>query len=50
MKLIAICNGLKRTISASGRLELVQMVSKLDIGQCASEDARWLERGTKHSL
>ena len=27
------------TISASGRLELLQMVSEPDTGQCASEDA-----------
>ena len=52
---------LKRTISASGGLGLLQMVSEPDIGQCASEDAEprrgvdceiphRLERRTKHSL
>ena len=61
MRLIAVRNGPKRTISASGRLALLQMVSKLDTGQCAIENAgppsgedceipRRLERGTKHSL
>ena len=29
----------KRTISASGRLGLLQMVSEPDTGWCASEDA-----------
>ena len=31
-------NGPKRTISVSGGLELLQMVSKQDTGRCASED------------
>ena len=50
----------KRTISTSGGLGLLQMVSKPDIGRCASEDARprrgvnceiphRLERGTSAS-
>ena len=50
----------KRTISANGRLGL-QILSELDIGQCASINAgnprgmnceipHRLERGTKHSL
>ena len=33
-----ICNGLKRTIFASGRLVLLQMISELDTGY-ANEDA-----------
>ena len=56
-----IRNGPKRTISASDRLELLQMVSEPDIGQCVSEDGglprgvdceipHRLERGTKHSI
>ena len=51
----------KWTISASGGLERLQIVSELDTGQCASEDVGWprrvdfeiphqLERGIKHSL
>ena len=54
VRLTTICNKL-RTISASKGLELLQMVSKLDTGWCASEDAgpqgmdceipHWLERG-----
>ena len=58
---MAIHNGPKQTISASGGLGLLQMVSKLVTGQSISEDA-WLPRGvdceiphqlemrTKHSL
>ena len=56
-----ICNGSKRTIFASSRLELLQMVSEPGIRRCASEDTgplrgvnceipHRLERGTKHSL
>ena len=56
-----IRNGLKSTIFASGELELLQMVSELDTGRCASGDAgpprgvdceipHWLKRRTKHSL
>ena len=56
MRLTAICNGLKRTISTSGELGLLQMVLEPDTEWCASEDAgllrgvdceipRWLERG-----
>ena len=59
VRLIAICNGPKRTILARCGLWLLQMVSEPDIGRCASEDIglpkevdceipRWLERGTKH--
>ena len=56
-----IYNGPKRTIFVSSGLGLLQMVSKLDFGRCASEEC-WalegmdcevphrLERGTKHSL
>ena len=51
----------KRIISTSGRLMLLQMVSKPNTEWCASVDARspkevdceithWLERWTKHSL
>ena len=58
---MAICNEAKWTISASSGLELLQMVSELDIGQCASEDVglprevdceipHQLEKGTEHSL
>ena len=57
----SIHNGPKRPISANGGLGLLQMVSELDTGWCASEDVgtprgmdyeipHWLERGTKHSL
>ena len=56
-----IHNGPKRTISVSGELELLQMVSGPNTGQCASKDAgppkevdceipHRLERRTKHSL
>ena len=56
-----IRNGLKRTITASYGLKLLQMVSESDTGQCGSEDAgpsrgvdceipHRLERGTMHSL
>ena len=34
-----ICNGPKRTISASGGLGMLQMVLELDTERCASEDA-----------
>ena len=41
-------NGPKRTISACGGLELLLMVSELDISQCANEDTRpqggWIVR------
>ena len=58
---MGIRNESKWTISASGGLGLLQMVSKLDIGWCASEDAEpprgvdceiphRLERETKHFL
>ena len=39
MRLTAICNGSKRTISASGGIELLDMVLEPDTGRCASEDA-----------
>ena len=39
---MAIRNGLKRTISTSGELELLQMVSEPDTKRCASEDAGFL--------
>ena len=39
VRLTTIHNRPKWTISASGELELLQMVSELDTGQCASEDA-----------
>ena len=56
-----IRNGSKWTISTSGRLGLLQMVSKSDTELFVSEDNEpprgmdceipyWLERGTKHSL
>ena len=55
-----IRNGLKRTIFASDELELLQMVSELNIVRCANEYAGLkgvdckilyqLERGTKHFL
>ena len=35
---MAISNGPKRTISTSGGLELLQMVSEPDTGRCANED------------
>ena len=52
---------LMRTIFASGRVGLLQMVSELDTGRCASKDAgpqrevdceipHRLERRTEHSL
>ena len=61
VRLMAICNGLKWTIYASGGLELLQMVLEPDTGWCGSEDvgplkgvdceiSHRLERGTKHSL
>ena len=39
MRLTVIHNGLKRTISVTGGFGLLQMVSKLGIEQCVSEDA-----------
>ena len=33
-----ICNGLKRTIFASGGLELLQMVSEADTERCVNDD------------
>ena len=39
MRLTAIRNKLKQIICARGGLGLLQMVSKLDTEQCASEDA-----------
>ena len=39
MRLTALCNGPKWTISASGGLGLLPMVSELDTGWCASKDA-----------
>ena len=48
MRLIAIRNRPKQTISSSGRFGLLQMVSELDIGQCASENVgtlrEWIVR------
>ena len=45
-----IHNGSKRTMFTSGGLELLQIVSKPDNGQCGSEDARpprgWIVRST----
>ena len=39
VRLTAIRNGSKQTISISGSLGLLQIVSKSDIERCASEDA-----------
>ena len=39
VRLTAIHNGPKRTISASGRIGLLQIVSELDTRRCVSEDA-----------
>ena len=61
MKLMAIPNGPKRTISVRGGLGLLQIISEPDTGLCASEEAGLsrgvdceipprLERGTKYSL
>ena len=61
VRLTAIRNGPKWTISASIGLGLLQMVSELDTGRCASEDAgplrgvdceipHRLERGTRQFL
>ena len=48
VRLTTIQNGSKRTISASGRLELLQMISKLNTGACVSEEAgpqgEWIVR------
>ena len=38
VRLKVIRNELKRTISASGGFELLQMVSELDVERCASGD------------
>ena len=38
VRLMAIRNGSKRTISVSSRFELLQMVSEPDTGRCASEN------------
>ena len=54
-----ICNGSKRTMSTSGGLGLLQMVSKPNTERCASKDigpsrgldceiSHRLERGTKY--
>ena len=59
MRLIAIRNGPKQTISASCRLELLQMILESDTERCVNEDAgtlrgvdceipHRLERRTKH--
>ena len=40
VRLMAIRNESKRTISGSSGLMPLQMVSELDIGRCASEDTR----------
>ena len=40
MRLTAIRNGPKRTISVSGGLGLLEMVSEPDTEQCASEEVR----------
>ena len=53
-----ICNGLKRTISTSGEVGLLQIVLELVVRQSGRktlkgvdcEIPRRLERGTKHSL
>ena len=61
MRLTTIRNGPKQTVSVSGGLGLLQMVSELDTGRCASEGVgplkgvdceipHRLERGTQHSL
>ena len=61
MRLTTIRNGQKQTISASGGLELLQIVLEPDTGRRASEGVgpprgvdceipHWLERETKHSL
>ena len=39
VRLMAICNGSKQTISVSGGFRLLQMVSEPDIEWCDSEDA-----------
>ena len=44
VRLMAINNGPKRTIFTSSRFELLHMVSELDTGWCASEDARLPKR------
>ena len=61
MRLTAICNGSKWTISVSDGTGLLQMVSESDTKQCAKEDAEpprgvdcetppRLERRTNHFL
>ena len=47
---MTISNAPNQTIFVGGRLESLQMVLKLDTGQCACEIAHRLERGTNHSL
>ena len=44
-----ICYELKQTIFAGGGLRLLQIVSKLDTGWCASKDVE-RERRIKHLL
>ena len=48
VRLTTIRNKMKWTISVSGGLEMLQMVSESDIGRCASQDARpprgWIVR------
>ena len=61
VRLTAIRNGSKRTISASGEFELLRMVSESDNGRYVSEEVgsprgvdceilHQLERGTNHCL
>jgi len=61
VRLTAISNGPKQTISASNGLELLQIVSEPNTEQCVNEDVGFprgvdceilhrLERGMKHSL
>ena len=56
-RLTAICNESRQTISVSDGLELLQIITELNIELCASEDAKspremnyeishWLERKT----
>ena len=46
-RLMAVRNGPKRTIFASGELGLLQMVSNEDTGRCASEKAELCKRWTR---
>ena len=61
MRLTVVHNGLKRTISASGRFGLLQTVSESNTELCVNEDAvpprgldceipHQLEKGTEHFL